>query len=127
MEAVRKWQGLATIGSVLALATAAVALAPGASAAAVVHACGTHTVVIETETEPGKPPSKFKVPIKAITTQGTSCASAYRFLSGLYNEKTGKTPEGFTCKSAKFKVPPGSVPEVCTKPGKKIQFAGEGG
>jgi hypothetical protein len=127
MKAVRKWQGLATLGAVLSLAVGALALVPSASLAAT-HACGSHTVVLEFESEPGKPKTKYKLPVKQIVTNGVTCASAYKFLNGLYTTKTGKTPEGFKCAGGKFKVPPGSVPEICTKSGgKKIQFAGKGG
>jgi hypothetical protein len=124
MKAVRKWQGPATLAGVLALA--ALAMVPGAAVAST-HACGNHTVTLEIENEPGKPKSKFKVQVKQIVTEGVSCTSAFKFVSGLYTTKTGKTPEGYKCTVAKFKVPVGSVPERCTKPGKKIQFAGQGG
>lgn len=112
------------LASVLALG--ALALTPGAATAST-HACGSHTVIVEIEGEPGKPKSKFKLPIKQIATEGVSCASAFKFVSGLYTSTTGKTPEGYKCTIGKFKVPAGSVPERCTKPGKKIQFAGKGG
>jgi hypothetical protein len=126
MRAVRRWQGLATTGSIVALVLGALALLPGAAAAST-HSCGTHTIVIEMESEPGKPKTKFKVPVKQIVTQGVSCASAYKFLSAFYNQTGGKTPEGYKCTSGKFKVPKGTVPEQCAKRGKKIQFAGQGG
>ncbi len=123
MKAVRRWQGLATIGSVPALALGAPALIPGAAVAST-HACGNHTIVIEQETEPGKPKTKFKLPVKQIVTQGVSCTSAYKVITAVYG---GKPAEGFKCTSGKFKVPKGLVPTQCTKPGKKIQFAGQGG
>jgi hypothetical protein len=124
MKAVGNWQGLATLAGVLTLA--ALALMPGAAVAST-HACGNHTVTVEVENEPGKPKSKFKIPVKQIVTEGVSCTSAFKFVSALYTTKTGKTPEGYKCTAGKFKVPVGSVPERCTKPGKKIQFAGQGG
>lgn len=114
------------IGSCLALTLGALALLPGAALAST-HACGNHTVVIEREGEPGQPKTKFKFPVKQVVTEGVSCASAFKFVSALYNSTTGKTPEGYKCTNGKFKVPPGSVPEQCTKPGKKIRFAGQGG
>jgi hypothetical protein len=126
MKAARRWQGLATIGTVLALALGALALIPGAAVAST-HSCGNHTIVIEIENEPGKPKTKFKLPIKQIVTEGVSCSSAYKFISSLYTSTSGKTPEGYKCTNGKFKVPAGSVPEKCTKSGKKIQFAGKGG
>lgn len=126
MKAARKWQGAAVAASTLALLAGA-ALAPSASVAASTHNCGSHTVVIEIETEPGKPKTKYPVPIKQIVSQGVSCTAAYKFLATLYKGTGGAKPEGYACKVGKFKVPAGSVPEVCTKPGKKIQFAGKGG
>lgn len=123
MKAVRRWQGLAALGSVLALALGALALIPGAAVAST-HACGNHTIVIEQETEPGKPKTKFKLPAKQIVTQGVSCTSAYKVITAFYS---GKRSEGFKCGAGKFKVPKGLVPSQCTKPGKKIQFAGQGG
>ncbi|HEY1450725.1 MAG TPA: hypothetical protein VGF47_07205 [Solirubrobacteraceae bacterium] len=114
------------IGSCLALTLGALALLPGAALAST-HACGNHTFVIERETEPGMPKSKFKTPVKQIVTEGVSCSAAFKFVSALYGSATGKAPEGYKCTTGKFKVPPGTVPERCTKPGKKIQFAGEGG
>jgi hypothetical protein len=127
MRAARKWRAPATIASVFALITGALALTPG-SAAASTHSCGTHTVVLEFESEPGKPKTKYKLPVKQIVTQGVSCTAAYKLLGALYGGKGGAKPEGYTCKVGKFKVPAGSVPEVCTKSGgKKVQFAGKGG
>jgi hypothetical protein len=126
MKAVRKWQGLATPGVVLSLAIGALALAPTASLAAT-HSCGSHTVTLEIENEPGKPKTKFKLPIKQIVTQGVSCESAYKVIAALYSGADHGKPAGYKCTSGKFKVPAGSIPEQCTKPGKKIQFAGKGG
>jgi hypothetical protein len=123
MRAVRRWQGLAAIGSVLALALGALALIPGAAVAST-HACGNHTIVIEQEIEVGKPKTKYKLPIKQIVTHGVSCTSAYKVITDLYS---GKPTEGFKCTSGKFKVPKYTIPQQCAKPGKKIQFAGKGG
>jgi hypothetical protein len=123
MRAVRKWQGPATIGSALALALGALALIPGAAVAST-HACGNHTIVIEQETEVGKPKTKYKLPAKQIVTQGVSCTAAYKVIAAVYE---GKPTEGFKCGSGKFKVPKYTIAEQCTKRGKKIQFAGQGG
>ena len=57
--------------------------------------------------------------------EGVSCTSAYKVITALYTSG-GKT-EGFKCTSGKFKVPKYTIPQQCTKPGKKIQFAGQGG
>jgi hypothetical protein len=123
MNAVRRWRQFAMSGSCLALALGALALLPGAASAST-HACANHTFVLEIETELGKPKTKYNLPVKQITTEGVSCASALKFLSGYL--KTGKASEGYKCGIAKFKAP-GLVPERCTKPGKKIQFAHQGG
>jgi hypothetical protein len=114
------------IGTVLAIAAGMAALAPGASLAASTHSCGTKTFTIEHKAENGAPASKFKVTIKQISSTGVSCKAAYTFLTKLYTSASG-TPEKYKCTSGHFKVPAGRVPEVCTRPGKKIQFAGQGG
>ncbi|HTZ88055.1 MAG TPA: hypothetical protein VMB05_15415 [Solirubrobacteraceae bacterium] len=126
MKAASKWPGFAVAASTLALA--GTALVPSTSVAASTHACGNHTVVYEYEVEPGKPKSKINIPIKQIVTQGASCSVAFKLVEALYDGKSQSAkPEGYTCKIGKFKVPRGSVPEVCTKGGKKVQFAGKGG
>jgi hypothetical protein len=124
MKAVRKWQGAATLTSAVALLCGAAALTPGASVAATTHNCGNKSITFERPAENGSPATKFKLQTADITTQGVSCQAAYAFLTKLYN--TG-TPEKYKCVVAHFKVPAGKVPEVCTRPGKKIQFAGQGG
>ena len=126
MRAARKWQGAAVVGSAVALLAAAAALAPGASIAATTHTCGTKHVTIERKAENGLPASKFKVTVKQITTQGVGCQAAESFLKKLYVSSTG-VPEKYKCAVGHFKVPPGKVPEVCTRSGKRIQFAGQGG
>lgn len=126
MKAARKWQGLATVASFMALAGGLAAITPGVAVAAT-HSCGNKTIVIERPGENGAPPSKFKMPTAAISTQGVSCQAAYAFITKLYNATTSGTPEKYKCVAGHFKVPAGKVPEVCTRPGKKIQWAGEGG
>lgn len=126
MQAAPKWQGLATLASVVALGGGLAAIAPAAVAAS--HDCGQKTITVTIVDEAGGPPSKFKEPIKAIKTEGVSCESAFKFLTAMYNNHTSKTPEGYKCGVAKFKAPLGFVPEQCTKSGgRKIQFAGRGG
>ena len=128
MQGVLKWQGFAAVGSTLALAAGLAALTPGAIAAPVFHACGSHTVIIEVPTgEVGKPPTKFKDQIKEISAQGVSCAAAFKTVNAIFTNKTGKPVEGYKCAVVKFKVPAGLVPEQCTKSGKKIRFAAQGG
>jgi hypothetical protein len=127
MQAAPRWQGLATLASVVALGGGLAAIAPGTAVAAS-HDCGQTTITITIAGEEGAAPRKFKEPIKAIKTEGVSCASAFKFVSALYNNHTSKTPEGYKCTGAKFKAPLGFVPEQCTKSGgRKIQFAGRGG
>jgi hypothetical protein len=126
MGAARKWQGPAAIGSAVALLAGAAALAPGASIAATTHNCGTKSFTIEHKAENGTPASKIKVTVSQITAQGVSCQAAGSFLKKLYTSGTG-VPENYKCASGHFKVPLGKVPEVCTRSGKRIQFAGQGG
>jgi hypothetical protein len=104
----------------------AAALAPGASIAATTHNCGRKSFTIEHKAENGLRASKFRVTVNQITTQGVSCQAAESFLKKLYVSSTG-VPENYKCAVGHFKVPPGKVPEVCTRSGKKIQFAGQGG
>jgi hypothetical protein len=126
MRAARKWQGAAVVGSAVALLAGAAALAPGASIAATTHTCGTKHVTIERKAENGQPASKLTVTVSQVTTRGVSCQAAASFLKKLYGSSTG-APEKYKCAVGHFKVPPGKVPEVCTRSGKRIQFAGQGG
>jgi hypothetical protein len=125
MTAVRKWQGPATLASAVALLCGAGALVPSASLAAT-HQCGSKKITFERPAENGSPASKFKLDTVDISTQGVSCQAAYAFLTKLYNG-AGGAPEKYKCVVGHFKVPAGKVPEVCTRPGKKIQWAGQGG
>jgi hypothetical protein len=125
MKAVGKWQGLATLMVVGMLAIAAAALASGAVAAAPVHSCGNKVVVIEEPGVTGQPPTKFKLLVKQVTSQGVSCTDAFKVVTALY--KGSASPEKYKCTVGHFKVPAGRVPEVCTRPGKKVTFAGQGG
>jgi len=126
MQAAPKWQGLATLASIVALGGGLAAIAPAAVAAS--HDCGQKTIIVTIESETGAAPTKFKLPIKAIKTEGVSCESAFKFLNALENNHTSKTPEGYKCGVAKFKAPVGFVPQQCSKSGgRKIQFAGQGG
>jgi hypothetical protein len=126
MQAARKWQGLATAGSILALLGGLAAITPASVAAATVHKCANKTLTLELSTGEGGV-RDYPAPIKAITTQGISCAGAYKFFNAFYHNHTQVEPEHFTCKTGKFKAPAGLVPQVCTKPGVKIQFAVQGG
>jgi hypothetical protein len=128
MRAARNRQGLATAGGILALIGGLAAITPASVAAATVHKCANKTVVItESSGEPGAAPTHFPLKIQAITTQGTGCTGAYKFLTSEFGKANTVTPEKFKCVVAKFKAPPGLVPESCTKPGVKITFAAPGG
>jgi hypothetical protein len=126
MQAARKWQGFATLGSAAAVLAATAALTPGASAAQAVHTCANKAETIQIEDGMGgtKP---YKLTVKAISTKGVSCASAYKFIGLVLNNKSSTTPEKYKCASGHFKVPLGYIPQVCTKSGNKIQFAQQGG
>jgi hypothetical protein len=127
MEARLRWKAPALLAGMLALAGGSAALAPGAIAAAPVHKCANKVEVLKIAGAAGEAPQVIKVTIKAISSQGVSCAAAYKFLGLQYSDTTSTPPEGYKCSPGKFKAPVGSVPEVCTKPGAKIQFAGPGG
>jgi hypothetical protein len=127
MEARNMWKGSAMLGGVLALAGGGSALTPGAIAAPAVHKCANKVEALEIAGVAGEAPRKLKVTIKAISSQGVSCAAAYKFVALQLKNTTSTVPEGFKCKVGGFKAPVGSVPEVCTKPGAKIQYAGPGG
>jgi hypothetical protein len=105
----------------------AAALAPGASIAATTHNCGKKTFTVERKAENGLQANKFKVTVNQITTRGVSCQAAESFLKKLYVPSSPGVPEKYKCVVGHFKVPSGKVPEVCTRSGKKIQFAGQGG
>jgi hypothetical protein len=127
MEAAGRWHGLATAGGVLAIVAGAAALTPGASASGTAHSCANKTETIEVKGEPGSAPTKFKETIKAISTEGVSCAAAYKFLGLQVRNTTQTTPEHYKCKTGHFKVPLGYVPMVCTHAGAKIKYGQQGG
>jgi hypothetical protein len=126
MRAARKWQGAAVVGSAVALLAGAAALAPGASIAATTHTCGTKHITIVRPAEGSLPASKITITVNDLSARGLSCHAAVSFLKKLYNSSTG-VPEKYKCVIGHFKVPPGKVPEVCTRSGKRVQFAGQGG
>ena len=114
------------LGGVAAV-TAGGALTAGASAAAVTHHCGNASEVFEIKS-PNEPVRKVALKIEAITTRGISCSGADKFLSLVYkNTNPTTTPEHFKCTIGHFKAPLGHVPQVCTKPGVRIQYAAPGG
>jgi hypothetical protein len=125
MEDPLKRHRLTTVGGLAAMVVAAAALAPGALAAGQAHTCADKVFVIETPGPAGT--IKNKLPVKAISTQGVSCAAAYKFIGLAFKNMTSTYPEHYKCKTGHFKVPLGYVPQVCTKPGAKIQYAVHGG
>jgi hypothetical protein len=126
MQAARKWHGLATAGSILALFGGLAAISPASVAAATVHKCANKTLTLTLPSGEGGT-RQYPEPIKAITTQGISCVAAYKFFSAFFGRQTQAAPDNFICKTGKFKAPAGLVPQSCTKPGVKIQFAVQGG
>jgi hypothetical protein len=128
MQARLKWKGSAVLGGALALAGGGAALAPGAIAASgPVHKCANKVEVIEVAGVAGEAPRTLKVTVEAISSQGVSCAAAYKFLALQFKNTTSTPTEGYKCEIGHFKAPVGFVPEVCTKPGAKVQYAGPGG
>jgi hypothetical protein len=129
MQAHRKRQALAAtvISSLVLLGTAG--LGTGAQAAGSLHKCGNRSFTIEIAQ--GTVPQtfhKFPITVKDIAVSGISCKGAFKFLNKLYTNHTPSiTPEHFKCVGGHFKAPIGSVPEVCTRKGVKIQYAGQGG
>lgn len=119
-----QWNRVGVLASAVALVALVAALAPGAQASSGFESCANKTVKLNLEG------NKFSVTAKAISVQGTTCAAAYEFIKLAYSgEKISSTgyPENYKCKSAEFKVPEGYIPTLCTKPGKKIKYGGQGG
>jgi hypothetical protein len=117
---------LAMVTSALALSVAAAVLAPSALAAGTVHRCGNIKVTLTEMGAEGKTTS-FHLPVKQITAQGVTCAAAIKFIKLQFKNTTGAVPLHYKCKTGHFKVPLGMVPQVCTRPGVKIQYAAQGG
>lgn len=127
MKASVRLYGLAALGSALALVAIAVTLTSGAQAASGFRSCPNRVVKFKIEGAEGEKPRTFSTTVKAISVKGVSCAAAYKFLRLTYNNTSGSSPQNYNCKSATFKVPLGYVPTICTKPGKKIKYAAQGG
>jgi hypothetical protein len=121
----RGWSTM--LGGLLTLTVGAATLAPGATAAPVLHKCPNKLEVLEIEVGPGEAPNVVKVTYKAIATHGVTCAAADKFLGLEVKDRTSTPPEGYKCKNGGFKAPVGSVAETCTKGTSRIQFAGPGG
>lgn len=126
MKTSSRWKGLGALGSLVAIVALAAALTSGAQAAGGFTSCANKTVKIDLEGG-----TKFPVKAKAISVEGTTCAAAYEFITLYYrgeeiSPKTGY-PQNYRCKSVDFKAPLGFLPTLCTKPGKKVKFAQQGG
>ncbi len=129
MEAPGKRYGIGVLASAVALIALVVALAPGAQASGGFKTCPNKSLKIQIEGSEGET-TPYTVTVKAISIKGTTCAKAYEFFRLSYNgEKTGKYgyPQNYKCESAEFKVPPGYIPTICTKPGKTIKYGAQGG
>ena len=129
MKTASKWFGIGGLGSLLALVVLVVALSAGAQASSGFTSCGNKTLNVTVESGPGEKQT-FPVKVKAVSVQGTTCAAAFEFVRYAYSgEKIGKSgyPQNYHCKPAEFKAPLGYIPTLCTKGGKKIKYAGQGG
>jgi hypothetical protein len=125
MKALAGRHAAAALGCAVALASGAAALTPGAFAAGQTHTCANKTISVQVQGPQG--PIVNKEVIKAISTQGVSCAAADRFLEHLFASTSNVIPEHYKCRIAHFKVPLGYVAEACTHGSKRIQYAGHGG
>lgn len=122
-----KRNGFAALAGLLSLGVSVLALAPAAGAAPAIHKCANRAETLEIESGAGEPPQTFKETFKTISAQGATCTSADKFLDLVAKNKTPTVPEHYKCKIGHFKVPTGYVPEICTKPGAKIEYSQQGG
>ena len=125
----RKRYGIGILASAVALIALVAALTPGAQASGSFTSCANKPIKFQIEDGTGGT-QPYTVVVKAISVKGTICASAYEFLRDSYNqEDIGSTgyPQNFNCKSAEFKVPLGYIPTICSKGGKTIKYAAQGG
>jgi hypothetical protein len=129
MEAVGKRKMIGVLASAVALIALVAALAPGAQASGGFTSCANKQVKFFIEAEEGKK-SPYTVTVKTISVKNVTCAAAYEFFRFSYNgEKTGKYgyPLDYKCKGGEFDTPLGYLPTVCTKGGKTIKYAQQGG
>jgi hypothetical protein len=128
MQAGRKRQTLTATAIVSLVLIAMAALGTGAQAASGLAKCANTKVAYEISSGTTPPTyTTYKIPVKAISVSGVSCAAAYKFIRLVYKNHTTTTPEHYKCAIGKFKVPAGFVPTVCTRKGVKIQYGGQGG
>jgi|GEM_PF-2444718 hypothetical protein len=125
----RRWWQAATATAIISLALLGMAaIGTGAQAAGTLRKCANTTVEIEISSGTVPPTyTKYKMPVKAISVSGVSCAAAYKFIGLVFKNHTTTTPEHFKCAIKTFKVPPGYVPTVCTHGATEIRYAGQGG
>ena len=126
MESPSKRYGIGVLINTMALIALVAALTPDAQASSGLTTCPNKPIQVQVEgsTKP------FAIVVKTISVKGTSCAKANEFFRLAYNgEKISKTgfPQNYKCEAGEFKVPVGYFPQVCTKPGKTIQYAAQGG
>jgi hypothetical protein len=117
----RLWRRAATLAGATALVAGVAAIAPAASMAqGGVTKCANTRVTITPEEG-----HSFKIPIKAITTEGgVPCATAYKVIAGALE---GKAPSGWKSAVGSFEVPVGFVPTLLKSGSKKIKFGVQGG
>jgi hypothetical protein len=117
----RLWRRAAALLGATALIAGVVAIAPAASVAkAGVTKCANTRVTITPEEG-----HSFKIPVKAITTEGgVSCSAAYKIIAGALQ---GKPPTGWKTAVGSFEVPEGLVPTLLKNGSKKIKFGVQGG
>jgi hypothetical protein len=116
MDAARRWRAVASIAGVLVLLSGAAALTPAGAGAVTTHKCANKTLTLELSNDEGGV-RQYPEPIKAITTQGISCAGAYKFLNAFFhNHTTGVEPEHFKCRPGNSKSRRGSYHSSARSP-----------
>jgi hypothetical protein len=115
--------------AMVALLALVVMAAPGAQASGTYSGCPNKKVSFQIEDgEGGKIP--YSTVVKSISVKNVSCAGAYEFLRQSYNgENIGKSgfPQNYKCTTGKFDTALGYLPETCSKGGKGIKYAVQGG
>jgi hypothetical protein len=122
-------QRFGVLGATVALIALVAALTPAAQAKGSYKSCADKKIHFKIEDGEGGQ-SPYTTTVKTISVKGTSCHGAYQYLGDLYG---GKSPDkkgridGYNCKIGTFKAPLGYVPTICSKGGKTIKYAGQGG
>ena len=123
MQTRRKWKAIGATAAISLALLAIAGLGTGAQAAGTLHGCGNHAYSVEIPSGTEAPPNKFKEYAKNISESGTSCASAIKFIGGIYQGH----PAGFKCTVAKANEPRGYFAQQCTRKGVKIVYGAQGG